>query len=157
MGRGADRVASVMTITTDPAFAAYALSAVALSLHLIVLDTYGGAVRGKTKTTPNPEDARRGAVVVTEDPEAVARVVRAHRNLFANAVPFLVLGLIMVLFGTSKVAAIAYFATFNVARLGYTFAYLGGKQPYRSICYATGQLATLGIVVHVVRAALAAL
>lgn len=138
----------------DAAFGVYAISAVGLALHLIALDTYSGAVRGREKVTPNQEDTGKKSTVGAIEPEPVARVTRAHRNLFANGVLFLVLGLVMVLAGTEKTTAIAYFATFHVARVAYTFAYLGGKQPWRSIFYATGQLAIIGIGYQVVRAAI---
>lgn len=146
-----------MAITNDPAFSVYALSAVFLSVHMILLDSYSGVVRAKAKVTPNKEDARSAATVALEEPEEVARVMRAHRNLLVNAVPLLVLGLVMVLLGTTKTTAMAYFGTFIVARLGHTFAYLGGKQPWRSIFFTIGQLAILGVAYQVVRGALAGL
>lgn len=146
-----------MAITNDPAFSVYAISAVFLSVHMIVLDAYSGAVRAKVKVTPNKEDARTAATVALEEPEAVARVMRAHRNMLVNTVPFLALGLVMVLLGTTKTTAMAYFGTFIAARLGHTFAYLGGKQPWRSICFTIGQLAILGIAYQVVRTAIAGL
>lgn len=146
-----------MAITNDPAFNVYALSAVFVSVHMIVLDSYSGAVRAKEKVTPNKEDARATASVALAEPEAVARVMRAHRNMLVNTVPFLALGLVMVLLGTTKTTAMAYFGTFIAARLGHTFAYLGGKQPWRSIFFTIGQLAILGIAYQVVRTAIAGL
>lgn len=141
---------------SNPAFSVYALTEVIVCLHMVLLDAYSGVARARSKTTLNPEDSKTFEVVPTE-PESVARVLRAHRNLVANGVPFLLLGLVMVLQGTTKTTAIAYFATFVVARLGHTFAYLGRKQPFRSIFFAVGQLAITGMVVQIVRAALAGL
>jgi len=146
-----------MAITNDPAFSVYALSATFVCLHMIVLDSISGGVRGKSKTTPNKEDARDKGQVVASEPEAVARVTRAHRNLFVNGVPFLVLGLVMVLLGTTKTTAMAYFGTFIVARVGHSVAYLAGKQPFRSIFFTIGQLAIIGIIYQIVRGALAGL
>jgi microsomal prostaglandin-E synthase 1 len=143
-------------MTSQPAFSVYALTAVIVCLHMILLDSYSGVVRGKSKTTPNREDSKTFEIVATE-PEDVARVLRAHRNLVANGVPFLILGLVMVLLGTTKTTALAYFGTFIVARLGHTVAYLAGKQPFRSIFFAVGQLAIVGMVVQIVRAAVAGL
>jgi microsomal prostaglandin-E synthase 1 len=141
---------------SDPALSVYALSAVFVCLHMLVLDAYSGAVRARSKTTPNREDSKTFEIVAT-DPEDVARVLRAHRNLVNNGVPFLILGLVLVLLGTTKTVALAYFSTFIVARVGHTFAYLGGKQPFRSIFFGVGQLAIVGIVYQIVRAALAGL
>lgn len=144
-------------MTTDPAFAVYALAASFVCVHMVVLDAYSGAVRAKTKTTPNKEDGRAGTDVVPEDPDAVARVMRAHRNMMANAVPFLVLGLVMVLLGSTKTVAMAYFGTFVVARVGHSIAYLGGKQPFRSIFFGVGQLALIGIIYQIVKTSIGAL
>jgi uncharacterized MAPEG superfamily protein len=141
---------------SSPAFSVYALAAVMVCLHMLLLDAYSGVARAKSKTTPNKEDSKTFETVTTE-PESVARILRAHRNLVANGVPFLLLGLVMVLQGTTKTTAMAYFATFIVARLGHTVAYLGGKQPFRSIFFAVGQLAITGMVVQIVRVALAGL
>ena len=72
--------------------------------HMVLLDAYSGVVRGKTKTVLNPEDGQtvaKGSDVVKQDPDAVARVLRAHRNLTANGVPFLIMGLVWVLLGAS--------------------------------------------------------
>ncbi len=139
---------------TDPAFNVYALSAAFVGVHMILLDAYSGIVRGRSKTTLNKEDKGN---VVSEEPEAVARVLRAHRNLLVNAVPFLVLGLVMVLLGTTKTVALAYFGTFIVARVGHTVAYLAEKQPFRSIFFSIGQLAILGIVYQIVSSAVTGL
>jgi uncharacterized MAPEG superfamily protein len=141
---------------SNPAFSVYALAAVLVCSHMLLLDAYSGVARARSKTTPNPEDSKTFEIVATE-PEAVARVLRAHRNLVANGVPFLLLGLVMVLQGTTKTAAMAYFGTFIVARLGHTFAYLSGKQPFRSLFFAVGQLAITGMAVQIVRTALAGL
>jgi uncharacterized MAPEG superfamily protein len=95
------------------------------------------------------------AAVTRAAQRGVARVLRAHRNMLVNTEPFLVLGLVMVLIGTTKTTAMAYFGTFVAARLGHTFAYLAGKQPWRSIFLTIGQLAILGVVYQVVRAGIA--
>src|ERR1700729_1853502 len=92
--------APMTNLAASPAFLAYALSMVVLSLNLLVLWAYSGSVRGKTKTTPNAEDAGsilRGAKVVDESPPEVARVLRAHANAMANIVPFAILALVYVL------------------------------------------------------------
>src|ERR1700683_41269 len=100
---------------SNPAFVAYALAAVALAANLIGLWTYSGAVRGKTKTTPNAEDANGKPVTEIEPPE-VARVLRAHRNAEANILPFLVLALVYVALGASPTMARALFGGFVVFR-----------------------------------------
>jgi uncharacterized MAPEG superfamily protein len=145
----------MVSLTHDPAFVAYAVCMLVLSANLIFLWVYSGAVRGGTKTTPNPEDARtiaRGVTVAEIDPPAVARVLRAHKNAMANIFPFAALGLVFVLAGGSALAAEVIFGVFAFARLAHSFAYLAGKQPWRSIFFGLGGLATLALMVFIIRA-----
>jgi prostaglandin-E synthase 1 len=145
----------MQNLTSNPAFVAYALSLIVLSLNMLVLWAYSGAARGKTNTTPNEEDAKTvasGAKLVDVDPPEVARVLRAHRNATANIVPFAILGLVYVLAGGSGTVAIAVFGVFTAARLAHSFAYLGGKQPWRTVSFVVGGLATLALMGFIVKA-----
>jgi prostaglandin-E synthase 1 len=146
-----------MSITKDPAAIVYLVTAVAVALHMVLLDAYSGLVRAKTKTVVNPEDLRvtRNTTVVDEDPPAVARVLRAHRNLVANGVPFLVLGLLWVLTGATWTWALALFGTFFAARLVHSIAYVAEKQPWRTAAFVVGQLALAGLTFALLRNALA--
>jgi prostaglandin-E synthase 1 len=138
----------------QPAFAVYALCTVILCLNMLGLWGYSGAVRTKTKTTPNKEDANtvaKGAKVLSKDPPDVARVLRAQRNADVNVMPFLVLGLLYVINGASTRAAWFIFGSFTLTRIGHTFAYLNGKQPYRTVLFVIGGLITLLLMVQVVR------
>ena len=130
-------------LASNPAFQAYAVMAIVLSLNMLFLWAYSGAVRGKSNTTPNAEDSKGGAALVEVEPPEVARVLRAHKNAMANIVPFAILGLVYVLAGASGTAAQAVFGAFTLARLAHSFAYLGGKQPWRSLSFGVGGLATL--------------
>lgn len=133
----------------------YALAATFVSLHLIFLALWTGRTRVKNKKWVNPEDAvfNKGEKVEA-DPFAVTRVKAAHLNLLENAVPFLVVGALYTATNPSKTAALAYFGTFVGARVVHTFVYLAGKQPFRTIFFAIGMLATVGMAFHVVRAAI---
>ncbi len=139
----------------DPVFVAYALAVVVNSLNILVLWNLSGGTRGKTKTTPNPEDARtvvKGAEVVAHDPDTVARVLRAHRNTLDNSLTFLLLGLVFVLLRPPALEAQILFGTFTGARLIYSVCYLGGIQPWRTLSYAVGLLATFAVIVEILRA-----
>jgi prostaglandin-E synthase 1 len=143
------------SLVANPAFVAYALSLVVLSLNLLVLWGYSGAVRGKTKTTPNEEDAStvaKGSQVVELDPPEVARVLRAHKNAMANIVPFAILGLVYVLAGGSATVAWVVFGVFTAARLAHSFAYLGGRQPWRTLSFVLGGVATVALMGFIVKA-----
>ncbi len=140
------------TLASNSAFLAYAVSLLILSLNLTVLWAYSAVVRGKTKTTPNEEDLGRGNKLVPENPPEVARVLRAHANAMANIVPFAILGLVYVLAGGSGIVAAAIFGVFTAARLAHSFAYLGGRQPWRTVFFSLGAVTTLVLMGFVVRA-----
>jgi prostaglandin-E synthase 1 len=143
-------------LVANPAFVAYAVSMLVLALNLLVIWGYSGAVRGKTKTTPNPEDARSQTKVVDAEPPEVARVLRAHANAMANIVPFAVLGLVFVLAGGGGMAANVLFGVFTAARVLHSFVYIAGKQPWRSMAFGIGALDTLVLMGFIVRALAAA-
>jgi microsomal prostaglandin-E synthase 1 len=146
-------------LAAQPAFVAYAVSLLLLSLNLLVLWAYSGAVRGKTNTTPNREDSRtiaKGSQLVEADPPEVARVLRAHKNAMANIFPFAILGLVFVLAGGSGTAAWVIFGVFTVARLAHSFAYLNEKQPWRTLSFVLGGVTTLVLMGFIVRALVAA-
>jgi prostaglandin-E synthase 1 len=142
-------------LAAQPAFVAYAVSLMVLSLNLLLLWAYSGSVRGKTKTTPNREDATtvaKGAQLVESEPPEVARVLRAHKNAMANIVPFALLGLVYVLAGGSGTVAWAVFGAFTAARVAHSLAYLASKQPWRSVSFTLGGLATLVLMGFIVKA-----
>lgn len=135
----------------NPAFIAYAIACVVLSANLIFLWAFSGATRGKTKTAINPEDAAQfGGTLVEADPPEVARVLRAHANAQANIYPFLFLGLVFVLAGGSAGVVQVIFGIFVAARLAHTFVYLKGKQPWRSIFFIVGGLATIALMLAII-------
>ena len=135
----------------NPAFVVYAITCLVLSANLIFLWAFSGATRAKTKTAINPEDAARfGGTLMEADPAQVARVLRAHDNAQANIYPFLFLGLVFVLAGGSACAAKIIFSIFIVARLAHSYAYLAGKQPWRSIAFIIGGLATIALMLEII-------
>lgn len=147
-----------MDVFRSPPFATYCLFAAGLCVLLILIDSAGGGARASSKTTPNKEDAgtvSKGAKVVAEDPEQVARVMRAHRNALANIVPFLIVMFLYVVLGASKGWVLGLCGTFAAMRVAHALAYIKGVQPWRTISFAIGQTCTGIAVVQVIRAALA--
>jgi glutathione S-transferase len=145
-------------LATYPAFGPYALTAALLSVHLLVLWQLTGAARGKSKTTPNEEDAAtilKNAKVQQEEPVGVLRARRVFDNAQANTIPFLILGLVYVLLGASPTMAWAVFGSYSAARIGHSVFYTLAKQPWRSLAFIAAQCATFTLVILVVRAAVA--
>jgi uncharacterized MAPEG superfamily protein len=146
-----------VNLLNNPAFVAYAIACIALSVNLMFLWAKSGAVRNKAKSTPNPEDATQfGAALAEAEPPAIARVLRAHANAQASIVPFLALGLVYVLAGGPFTPAALYFTVFTVARWLHTWAYLGARQPLRTIFFVVASLPLLALVVHLMWLLLAA-
>jgi len=136
---------------SNPLFVAYAITALILSLNLIVLWGMSGGVRAGTKTALNAEDAALfKGTHVEADPPAVARVLRAHRNAEANIYVFLILGLIYVLAGGGLLTGEIIFSVFVIARILHSVFYLGGVQPWRTISFTAGGVATLALIVAII-------
>lgn len=136
----------------NPAFFAYTVSTVVLTLNMFVLWNMSGGARGKTRTTANPEDAAAFKRSIAEaDPPEVARVLRAHRNTADNTLPFLLLGLVFTTLGPSALEAQILFYGFAAARVLYSFFYLKGIQPWRSASYGVGALLTLALTIETLR------
>ena len=133
-------------LTTNPSFLIYSIAMVVLCLNVLGLWGYSGAVRTKTKTTHNNEDlgsVTKNGTLVAQDPPEVARVLRAHRNAADNILPFGVFWhLLFVLWGASPLLTTIFCGVFVVARLGHSFSYLGGKQPWRTLTFAIGGFTT---------------
>jgi uncharacterized MAPEG superfamily protein len=136
---------------SNSTFVVYAATCLVLCLNLLFLWAYSGAVRAKTKTAINAEDAARfGSPHKEFDPPEVARVLRAHSNAQASIYPFLLLGLVFVLAGGSSESAKIIFGIFTGARILHSIVYLAGKQPWRTILFLVGGLATLALMGEIV-------
>ena len=132
------------------AFVAYAIACLILCGNLLFLWGYSGAVRGKVKSTPNVEDvAAFGGSLSDVDPPAVARVLRAHGNAQANIFPFVLVGLLYLLAGGAGGLATIVFGVFTAARLLHSYAYLKQWQPWRTVFYVIGAIATGVLMVNV--------
>ena len=137
-------------LLNNPVFLIYAIACLVLCANLLFLWGYSGATRGRTRTAMNEEDAARfGGSLTQTDPPSVARILRAHRNAQANIYPFLFLGLVFVLAGGGAGTARIIFAIFVVARLLHSYAYLKGKQPWRTVFFIVGGLATIALMLDI--------
>ena len=140
----------MITVLHNPAFPAYALATLVLCLNLMGLWVYSGAVRSRSGVAVNPEDSERfGAKLADGDPPAVARVLRAHRNAEATIYPFLLLGLVYMLAGGSAATAQILFSLFTASRLMHSWAYIGGKQPWRSLSFGLSAVCIFALMIGV--------
>jgi prostaglandin-E synthase 1 len=146
------------TLLANPAFRTYALCTCVLALKMLFSAFYTGAQRQRSQGYVNAEDARvfggTGTAVRGDEAPAVAHALRIQRNDLENIPAFFAVGLVYVLAGATPLGAAAYFWTFTAARILHTVAYLRHLQPWRAACYGVGVLCLLGMIAHVVRAAL---
>lgn len=141
------------SLLDNHALKTFALASAILALQLILLALWTGTVRVMRKTWVNPEDAALNKLTQAEaDHPDVLRVKRAHQNALENAIPFFAIGLPFALTSPSATAAQAYFWVFVGARVLHSLFYLWGKQPFRTLMFATGVLSMVGMAVHVIRA-----
>lgn len=139
-----------MPQSVPPAFTAYAVCSVILSLEMLFLGAKTAATRAKHQGFLNPEDgvvSSKAAQLVDAEHPDVARVVRAHRNLMESLPMFFALGLIAVLIGASPLGVEICCGLFTAARLMHAVVYLRGVQPWRTISFAVGTLALVGLMV----------
>jgi microsomal prostaglandin-E synthase 1 len=131
-------------------FAAFALTAIILSLKALFLGASAAATRGKLKSFLNAEDAAwLGGVHVDPDPEAVARIGRAQRNDLENLLLFFVCGTLYILADGSAYGGFIYCGAFLVARTLHTVAYLGRRPMLRRNAYTVGFLVIVAMSLHV--------
>jgi uncharacterized MAPEG superfamily protein len=147
------------TLIADPQFKLYAICTVILSFLMLALGFITASRRAKHKGYMNPEDtsvSSKDAKLVegVEHPD-VARAIRAHRNLLESLPLFLALGLLCVILGVAPLGAKICIGAFTGARVLHTIVYLKEMQPWRTIFFAIGSLALVGMMVQIVIAVVA--
>jgi uncharacterized MAPEG superfamily protein len=133
-----------------PAFAPLVLFSVLLVLKMGAVAFVTSNARRKAGRVLNPEDTlvNPGSEAAPEEAPAVLRAKRAHLNDVENIPGFLILALLFTLTGASSTAGWAYFGVYFAARALHTFFYLNAMQPWRTAAFFVGQLAQIGIIVH---------
>lgn len=147
------------TLLSDPQFRIFAICSVMLSAQMLILGGYTAARRAGNKNYLNPEDNKvsfKEAKLVegAEHPE-VARIQRAHRNLLESLPMFFGLGLVCLLAGASPLGIKICFITFTAARVLHSLVYIKELQPFRTMSYAIGSFALIGMMVMIMMAVLA--
>lgn len=127
-----------------PGFELLALCTLLLVLKMHAVGLWTGVVRSRRGHRVNPEDAKSygGQAVGVEHPD-VERGLRSHRNDVENIPPFLLLALVAVLAGAHPDVVRGCLVAFTFARFVYSLAYQYSVQPWRSLCWGLGLLATL--------------
>ena len=97
-----------------------------------------------TASGRSPEDAS------AEGLRELERRHNAHRNTTENSIYFLLLVFIFVLVSPNTLAAQAWIIGFAVARLGYTYSYLVGRDKARGLFMSLSLLSLYGMASYLV-------
>lgn len=105
--------------------------------------------RGKYKMYATPEEWLESGTIARDAPEdgrqELERIHNAHRNTTENTVYFLLVSVPFIFIQPEISAAITWLIGFGVARLGYTYSYLFGKDGARGLFMTLGLFATFSI------------
>jgi len=127
----------------------YAITTIVLALKMAAISVVQGRARVSTGIFVNPEDARTfGANEALEEAPAVQRAAKAWHNDLENIPIFLILAWIYVAAGLSTAAFVIYCIVFMLARIAHTVCYLNAIQPWRTVMFTVGAVATLALIIH---------
>ncbi len=144
------------SLLLGPQFKLYVICSFVLCLLMFSLGFATARARAVRNTYLNPEDKtvslKDAKYNEGIDIPEVARVMRAHRNLFESLLPFSMLGLIYVLVGAPLLGAQVCFITFTVVRVVHAFVYLKGVQPWHTATFGIGVLSMVAMMVLIAMA-----
>ena len=133
---------------------ALVIAAVLLAINHTWLMTSTELTRVRFNMYSTPEEwAASGTSRQDASEEGLRELERrhnAHRNTTENTIYFILLALILVLVSPTTLAAQAWIIGFAVARLGYTYSYLAGKDGARALFMSLSLLAMYGIASYLV-------
>jgi len=105
--------------------------------------------RGQFKMHATPEEWAASGATPEDAPRIGVRELErhhnAHRNTTENTVYFSLLAVVFILASPPSIVAHAWIVGFAVARLGYTYSYLRGRDGARGLFMTLGLLAMYGI------------
>ena len=129
---------------------ALVVAAVLLVINHIWLMTTTELTRLKYKMYATPEEwTASGTLKEDTSKEGLSEIERrhnAHRNATENTVYFVFLAIVLSLVSPPVLAAQIWIIGFAVARLGYTFSYLSGKDNARGLFMSLSLVAMYGMV-----------
>ncbi len=128
---------------------ALVIAAVLLTVNHTWIMTTTELTRDRFKMYSTPEEWAASGTSRQDAPDEGSRELErrhnAHRNTTENTIYFILLALVFVLVSPTAIAAQAWIIGFPVARLGYTYSYLAGKDGARGLFMSLSLLAMYGI------------
>lgn len=138
---------------------AYVIALLILFLKYFVVTAIQGKARFSTRTFRWPEDARtwNGAPARGPESDLIERAQSCLRNDAETQPFFYAFAAAWVALGAASEAASIALPAYALARCGHAWFFLRPKQPLRNRMFVLAQLLLVGIIVDVVRRALAQL
>lgn len=125
------------------------IAAILLTVNHTWLMTTTALTRARFKIHSTPEEwaaSRTSPDDISEEGRIELELRHnAHRNTTENTIYFILLALIFAFISPTAVAAQAWIVGFAIARLGYTYGYLTGKDGARYIFMSLSLLAMYGM------------
>ena len=144
----------VVALPSAECLRALVIAAVLLVINHTWIMTSTELTRVRFKMYSTPEEWAASGTSRHDAPEEGLRDLErrhnVHRNTTENTIYFILLILAFVLVSPTTVSAQAWIVGFAVARLGYTYSYLAGKDGARGLFMSLSLLAMYGIASYLV-------
>jgi uncharacterized MAPEG superfamily protein len=144
----------IVALPSAECLRALVIAAVLLVINHTWIMTSTELTRVRFKMYSTPEEWEASGTSRHDAPEEGLRELErrhnTHRNTTENTIYFILLALAFVLVSPTTVAAQVWIVGFSVARLGYTYSYLAGKDGARGLFMSLSLLAMYGIASYLV-------
>lgn len=130
------------------------IAAVLLLINHSWLMTTTELIRAKYHMYATPEEWATNGLKKDNAPieglQELERRHNAHRNTTENSIYFVFLAMVLVLISPTILAAQIWIIGFSIARLGYTYSYLNGKDDARGIFMSFSLMSLYGMAGYLV-------
>ncbi len=144
----------VVALPSAECIRALVIAAVLLAINHTWIMTTTELTRVRFKMYATPEEWAASGTSRQDAPEEGLRELErrhnTHRNTTENTIYFILLAVVFALVSPTTVAAQAWIVGFAVARLGYTYSSLVGKDGARGLFMSLSLLAMYGIASYLV-------
>ena len=149
----------VVALPSIECIRALVIAAVLLTVNHTWIMTATELARVRFKMYSTPEEWAASGTRRQDAPEEGVRELErhhnTHRNTTENTTYYILLALVFVFVSPTTVAAQAWLVGFAVARLGYTYSYLAGKDDARGLFMSLSLLAMYGMASYLVMSLIA--
>jgi len=140
----------VISLPSEGCMHALVIAVVLLVINHTWIMTSTELVRVRFKMYSTPEEWTASATNEKDTPELGVRELKrrhdTHHNTTENVVYFVLLSLIFTISSPTVIAAQVWIIGFAIARLGYTYSFITGKDNIRGLFMTLGLLAMYGLV-----------